>query len=256
MKLFTSTGPNLPQLQKASSNNARVGSYILPTTIFENCTHLFIPKQEGKPTERMLYLFRRPYPENSNISELLQHIPSWMSAFFWKGPNGEEQVTVSQGLLLPRNSWEHFQGEKPLTHTSIPLYTLIKNKAGDSLEINLPSGVRYSYGTGQPSEVSWGRTSPFKKSFAQIEFPKDDLNAYNLKIQTPTPNQPSRRECPPRYAHVISFNPDDPESPILYHADSYLGPVVFPKTVKKALEYFGIPNTATYAGYLNHFRST
>jgi hypothetical protein len=99
MKLITSTGSNLPQLQKASYNNARVGSNILDPNIFSNYTHPFIPHRIDKPTKKMLYLFRKPYLENSNISELLQHIPEWMSASFWKGPKEEENVTVYRGLF-------------------------------------------------------------------------------------------------------------------------------------------------------------
>ena len=259
MKLFTSTSSNLPQLQKASSNNARVGSNILTTTIFGNYKHPFIPHGIDKPTEKMLYLFRKPYPENSNISELLRRIPEWMSAFFCKRPNGEEQVTVSRGLLLPQDSWRHCQDGKVLTHRSSPLYTLIKSQAGDSLELKLPRGVHYSYETGQPSEMSWGSTSTCKKSFARIDFPTDNPKNYNLnvvhRVSDTEYSQQHQKYTPPRKVHCLSID-TNPYMPIIFYPGSFFGELVFPKTINKALKYFGIPNTATYAGYLNHFRST
>ncbi len=253
MKLITSTSSNLPQLQRPSYNNARVGSNILPTTIFGNCTHPFIPHGIDKPTEKMLYLFRRTYPENSNISELLQHIPKWMSAFFGKGPKGEEQVIVSGGLLLPRDSWKSFQDGKLLTHRSIPLYTLTTSQAGDSLELKLPRGVHYSYGTKQSSEVKWGRGTLHQKSFARIDFPTDNPHNYNLNIVHRV-SQRHQKYTPPRKANIISIDTTDPDMPVIYYKDSHFGKLVFPKTLKKARGYFGIPNTATYADFLNHFR--
>jgi hypothetical protein len=211
--------------------------------------------QEGKPTGRMLYLFEEPFPANSNISELLRKIPRWMSAFFSKGPNGEEQVIVSQGLLLPHYSWKRHQDGKLITYRPSTLYTLIKSEEGDSLEIKLPSGVRYSYETGQPSEMSWDRTSPFRKSFAQIKFPKDNPKNYILNVVHRDP-QGHQMYTPPREAHCVSIALKDPGMPVMLYEDSHFGQANFPKTRKKAKKHFGIPDTATYADFLNHFRST
>jgi hypothetical protein len=225
--------------------------------IFGNFTHPFIPKQEGKPTGRMLYLFEEPYLENRNISELLQKIPSWMSAFFLKGPNGEEQVTVSQGLLLPRDLWKSFQDGTLLTHRSIPLYTFTKSAEGDSLKLKLPSGVHYSYETGQPSEMSWDRTSPFRKSFAQIKFPKDNPKNYILNVvhRESATGEPQRHQkyTLPRNVNIISIDPKDPKMPVIFYENSHFGQANFPNTSKQARGYFGIPNTATYADFFKSF---
>jgi hypothetical protein len=254
MKLFTSTSSNLSQLQRPSYKNARVGS-----NIFGNFTRPFIPMQEGKPTGRMLYLFEEPFPANSNISELLRKIPRWMSAFFSKGPKGEEQVIVSQGLLLPHNSWRHCKGGKVLTHRSSPHYTLIKSEEGDSLKINLPSGVRYSYETGKSSEVKWGRGTQHQKSFARIDFPEKNRESYTLNLVHRVSNtEPQRHQkyTPPRNANIISIDITDHENPVIFHPDPYFGKLVFPKSSDKAKKHFGIPDTATFKGLLNHFRST
>ncbi|MFN9690922.1 MAG: hypothetical protein ACK551_02340 [Vampirovibrionales bacterium] len=253
MKLFTSTSSNLSQLQRPSYNNARVGS-----NIFGNYTRPFIPMQEGKPTESMLYLFEEPYPANSNISELLREIPSWMSALFWKGPKGEENVTVSNGVLLPHNSRRHCKDGKVLTHRSRPLYTLIKSEEGDSLKINLPSGVRYSYETGKSSEVRWGRGRRGQQSFAQIDFPENDPHKYYLNVFlgiSDTGKAPKHKTyIPPREAHCVSFDARDHEMPVIFFPDPYFGKLVFPKSLNKARKRFGIPDIATFEGLLNHFR--
>ncbi len=237
MMKLNAFAPASPNTRPAST--ARVGANT--SSIFGTHLYPFVPIKDGVPSKRALHLFHIPAPKNITPENLFKVMPSWISIFFH--PN---TVTVSKGKLDGRDYFSepyltlsNSPNESRLILNEHPLKPPSSKKdhffySSSSFEGKPPTSV-LEWGFNKSAKIVPSENPPFSKLIVSPYKNHDGVNLEDISKST-----------------VISFHPNDPYVPVLYHENPGIeGMQDFPTSVNAALNYyFKIPSIEAFLAYI------
>jgi hypothetical protein len=248
MMKLNAFAPSLPVLPAVSNthpaNTARVGANT--SSIFGQYLHPFVPMKDGVPSKRALHLFHIRVPENITPENLFKVMPSWISIF--DHPN---TVTVTRVI---KDGLNYFS-EPFFSLTQSPkMSRLILNEnplkppsskkdhffySSSSFEDKPPTSV-LEWGFNKSAKIVPSENPPFSKLIVSPYKNHDGVNLEDISKST-----------------VISFHPNDPYVPVLYHENPGIeGMQDFPTSVKAAINYyFNMPDAETLIAHIKGLKN-